>query len=120
MIKTYKNFINNPKIEYWDNGQKRSELWSLNGKYHREDGPAYQFWHSNGQKRIEEWWLNGLIHREDGPAIHFFRDDRKKYEEWYLNGKKYSREEWVEELKKIGSSHYREQKILLDAEKYNI
>jgi hypothetical protein len=41
-------------------------------------------------------------------------------EDWYLNGKGYSKEEWVEELKKIGSKHYREQRMLLNMEKYNL
>ena len=31
-----------------------SETWYLNGKLHREDGPAVE--RSNGDK---EWWLNG-------------------------------------------------------------
>jgi len=91
-MKTYENFIN-PKIKYWNNGQKRSEEWLLNGYLHREDGPAYQNWYENGQKWIETW---------------------------VLNGKEYSRGEWVEKLKEIGSPHYLEQKMLLNAEKYNL
>ena len=31
-----------------------SKLWYLNGKYHREDGPAREW--ADGSK---EWWLNG-------------------------------------------------------------
>jgi hypothetical protein len=38
--------------------------WWLNGKLHRENGPAIEF--ASGYK---EWWLNGELHREDGPAI---------------------------------------------------
>jgi len=119
-MKTYENFIN-PKIEYWDNDQKRFEMWFLNNKLHREDGPAYQEWYDNGQKRYESWILNKKYHREDGPAYQIWYKNGKKWrEEWWLNNKKYSREEWVEKLKKIGSHHYEEQKMLLDVEKYNL
>jgi len=31
------------------------EHWYLNGKYHREDGPAVEY--STGHK---EWWINGI------------------------------------------------------------
>ena len=43
------------------NGDK---FWYLNGKLHREDGPAIE--HANGDKF---WCLNDKLHREDGPAI---------------------------------------------------
>jgi len=153
-MKTYENFIKNlfkkkPKIKYYPNGQKKSEIWSLNGKYHREDGPAYQWWYENGQKDYEWWYLNGKYHRDNGPAVQrwfrngqkeyewwllngkYHREDgpslqrwsengQKEYESWFLNNKRYTREKWVEELKKIGSKHYEEQQMLLDIEKYNI
>jgi len=52
-MKTYENFIKDlfkrkPKIDYWDNGQKKSESWLLNGKLHRVDGPSNQEWYENG------------------------------------------------------------------------
>jgi len=40
--------------------------WYLNGKLHREDGPAFE--RANGHK---EWCLNGKLHRVDGPAVEF-------------------------------------------------
>jgi len=40
--------------------------WYLNGKFHREDGPACE--HPNGTKK---WFLNGKHHREDGPAVEY-------------------------------------------------
>ena len=55
-----------------------SKYWYLNGKLHREDGPAIDW--AYGTK---EWYLNGKLHREDGPAIEY--DNGFKY--WYLNGK---------------------------------
>jgi len=96
MIKKFEEYTNKPEvnIDYYENGQKRFEDWYLNGKYHREDGPSYQYWDDNGQKE-SEWW--------------------------YLNGKEYlSREDWIKKLKEIGSEHYEEQKMLYDAEKYNL
>jgi len=58
-----------------ENGTKR---WYLNGKLHREDGPAVES--ANGDK---SWYLNGKCHREDGPAVECA--DGTKY--WYRNGK---------------------------------
>src|ERR1700691_6641169 len=40
-------------------------LYYLNGKKHREDGPAV-IWPTTGN---EEYYINGLLHRKDGPAI---------------------------------------------------
>jgi hypothetical protein len=55
-----------------------TKAWYLNGKRHREDGPAIEW--SDGRK----WWItNGLFHREDGPAIERFAGTKV----WYLNGK---------------------------------
>jgi hypothetical protein len=62
-----------------------SEEWYLNGKLHREDGPAVK--HDNGAKEWRRW---GKRHREDGPAIEF-ADGSKQ---WWLNGTKYSEEEF--------------------------
>ena len=61
-----------------------TKFWLLNGKLHREDGPAVE--HANGDKF---WCLNGEYHREDGPAIEYANGDR----EWFLNGKKVTEEE---------------------------
>jgi hypothetical protein len=78
-----------------------TQEWFLNGKYHREDGPAIilpsgtQAWCLNGQYHREDgpaviypdgsqaWWLNGKRHREDGPAVIY----PNGYQAWWLNGK---------------------------------
>ena len=57
-----------------------TRFWWLNGKYHREDGPAIEFADGN-----RYWYLNGNLHREDGPAIE--RADGTR--QWYLNGKRH-------------------------------
>jgi len=63
-----------PAIEFADG----SKQWCLNNKRHREDGPAIE--HADGTK---EWFRNGKRHREDGPAVEF-ADGGK---EWFRNGK---------------------------------
>ena len=77
-----------------------SKFWWLNGKLHREGGPAYEYangskgWYLNGERHREvgpaiegadgrkAWYLNGKLHREGGPAIEYA--DGSKF--WYLNG----------------------------------
>ena len=63
-----------PECKTYPNGDKQ---WFLNGKRHREDGPAAE--RADGHK---EWWLNGKRHREDGPAFEY----ADGYKEWYLDG----------------------------------
>ena len=50
------------------NGDK---FWCLNGKLHREDGPAIEY--GNGDKF---WCLNDKLHREEGPAIEYVNGDK--------------------------------------------
>jgi hypothetical protein len=71
----YENAMQQPTMTVDRYGNK---IWRLNGKWHREDGPAYEF--PNGGK---VWYLHGELHREDGPAAE--RADGTK--EWYLHGK---------------------------------
>ena len=96
-----------PAVERWlKNGQKFEESWWLNGKYHRENGPAVQYWYPNGQKE-GHWFLNGKHHREDGPAYQLWDENGKKLQQaWILNDIQYTREEWLEQLKKIDSEKY--------------
>jgi hypothetical protein len=74
-----------PAIEY-ANGTKK---WYLNGVRHREDGPAIEW--ANGGKT---WYLNGVHHREDGPAVECANGS--KY--WYLNNKAYTKQNYYREL----------------------
>jgi hypothetical protein len=61
-----------------------SKSWYLNGKRHREDGPAFEG--ANGDK---SWYLNGKSHREDGPAVEW----ADGYKAWYLNDERVTEEE---------------------------
>ena len=63
------------KVKVWPDGHK---VWYLNGKYHREDGPAIEL--ASGSK---VWCLNGKQHREDGPALECASGDKM----WFLEGK---------------------------------
>ncbi len=66
---------------WWVNGlvvNCRDKFWFLDGKYHREDGPAIEF--VDGDK---QWWLNGELHREDGPAC----EHADGYKSWFYHGK---------------------------------
>ena len=67
--------MNKPKVKVNTNGDKH---WYLNGKLHREDGPACEY--ADGTKY---WYLNDERHREDGPAVECADGDKL----WYLNGK---------------------------------
>ena len=70
-----------------DNGDK---CWYLDGKLHREDGPAIEwadgtrFWHRNGKR-----------HREDGPAIEWANGNK----EWYLDDKRLSESKFMTRTK---------------------
>ena len=89
--------MNKPECKTYEDGHKE---WLLNGKFHREDGPAIEY--ADGHKH---WYLNGKLHREDGPAIEghdgskaWYRNDKRHredgpaveyvngYKEWWLNG----------------------------------
>ena len=66
-----------------------SEYWYLNDELHRQDGPAVEC--SDGYK---SWYLNGIRHREDGAALEF--PGGSKY--WYLNGVEYTEEEFNKKM----------------------
>ena len=66
-------------IEYTVKVEGGDRFWYLNGKYHREDGPAIEW--TNGDR---SWYLNGELHREDGPAVELANGGCV----WYLNGKR--------------------------------
>ena len=67
--------MSQPEMKIGPTGTKR---WLLNGKLHREDGPAIVY--ENGEK---QWYLHGNLHREDGPSV-VYPDGQK---EWYLNNR---------------------------------
>ena len=75
-------------VEVAEDGTKH---WYLNGKLHREDGPAVEW--ADGFKA---WYRNGELHREDGPAAEYATG--AKY--WWLNGKRVTEEEHKRQTRK--------------------
>ncbi len=76
--------------------------WLLDGKVHREDGPAAiradgtQIWALYGKRQRKDggpaviladgskfWYRDDLIHRDDGPAVEYANGDKV----WYRDGK---------------------------------
>jgi len=70
-----------------------NKVWYLNGKKHREDGPAIEY--ADGDK---SWYLKGKYHREDGPALDWPKEGEKH---WYLNGRRTSKEEVLNTPEKV-------------------
>jgi hypothetical protein len=115
-------------VEAYNNGSKH---WYLNGKLHREDGPAIEYpkvgnlWYLNGKRHREDgpavesyngskcWYLNDKLHREDGPAIECPNGGKG----WFLNG-----EELTEQQHKAATSKPTcEGKIVgIDGKKYKL
>jgi antitoxin component YwqK of YwqJK toxin-antitoxin module len=93
--------MSKPEIKraYYENGNILSINHILNGKRHREDGPAYTYYHENGSIRYESYRLNGRSHREDGPARIFYNENGNiQLEEYYINGEMLTKEEWYSRL----------------------
>ena len=87
--------------------------WYLDGKRHREDGPAMLLadgsahWFIHGRRHRDDgpaivrpngslhWYKNGVRHKEDGPAIEYADGDCW----WYIEGKLHREDgpaiEWV-------------------------
>jgi hypothetical protein len=68
-----------------------TQVWQMNDKLHREDGPAIEC--ADGYKA---WYLNGKLHREDGPAV-VWADGNKA---WYLYGVMIDEEVFLKRSKK--------------------
>jgi len=92
-------------VKVCDSGYKS---WYLDGKYHREDGPAVEW--ADGSNF---WYLNGKLHREDGPAIEYPNGDKC----WYLDHEKLTEAEH----RAATSKHTCEGKIVeVDGKKYQL
>ena len=95
---------NGPAVEYAD-GDK---WWYLNGKRHRADGPAVEY--ADGTKMC---FLDGKPHRADGPAVEC-ADGTK---EWYMNGVELSE---VEFHKRTKSTTCEGKVVEVDGVKYRL
>ena len=65
------------------------KMWFVNGKYHREDGPAV----INENDGYKAWYINNNLHRIDGPARIYPSGNK----EWWINGKNITNEveNWI-------------------------
>jgi hypothetical protein len=96
---------NGPAIEY--KGGDKS--YYINDKLHREDGPAIEC--SNGDK---EYYINGKRHREDGPAIEY----TDGYKSYYINGERHREGGPAVEYKNGYKAYYIKGKLLTE-EQFN-
>jgi hypothetical protein len=62
-----------------------TQEWYLNGKLHREGGPAYEGSHNSCQ----EWWLHGERHRLDGPAQIYGIGTDLVVQEWWVHDQRH-------------------------------
>ena len=96
----------NLKESFYSDGSIAEQSWRLNGELHRDDGPAEIIYRRDGSIYWQEWYLNGKRHRSDGPAsIKYKRDGSIERQEWWLNGKKLTKEEIIEQKRKIANRH---------------
>ena len=87
---SFKDFYNTPEEQ--QNGiyevENAGTFYYVNGKLHREDGPAEEY--ISGDKR---WYINNKLHRLDGHAIEWSDDGDVEY---WIEGKRYSTKEEFE------------------------
>ena len=66
-----------------------NEIHYKNNKIHRDDGPAVIEYYDNGNKRSECYYKDGKKHNDKGPGfISYHEDGRIKNKTYWLNGKK--------------------------------
>ena len=96
------------KQTYSDDGVLTLEEWSLDGRLHRNYGPAVLHWNKFGDLTYKAWYFHGQMHRTDGgPAEIVWKDrndddvDVHTYnpekvwldrERWYLHGQLHRRD----------------------------
>jgi antitoxin component YwqK of YwqJK toxin-antitoxin module len=84
---------------HYENGNINPEEYYIDGKRHREDGPAIIYYYGNGNIFYEAYYLNGKYHREDGPAyVSYDRNGNIWYKEYWLNDKELTKEEWFNQI----------------------
>jgi len=80
------------KLNGWYTSIYGPDRHYLNGKLHREDGPAFA-----DVSGYQAWYRNGLLHREDGPASVY----PSGLVFWYLQGKRVEREDVLDTPEKL-------------------
>ena len=75
--------------EYYPNGNKKMEIWGINGEHFRKDGgPTYIQYYSDGTSEYEMWgYGDNIKHRIDAPAIIKYDNNGNIVKQWfYENG----------------------------------
>jgi len=76
------------EICYYENGNIKREYYFINGKLHRNDGPAEIWYYENGNIKEEHYYKNNKRHRENSPAIIYYdKDSNIEREYYYINDK---------------------------------
>lgn len=75
----------------------RIEKWYLNGKIHRDNGPAVIIGNGDFIKKL--WYTNGINYRKDGPSLTEHKNDNIVTERYHdENGKLHNHEDGPAEL----------------------
>lgn len=83
----------NPVLSFHENGNVKYKEYYINGKFHRENGPAREKFYENGNIAHRAYYIHGNVHRTDGPAYEgFYENGSIKYIYFYINGKYLSEE----------------------------
>jgi len=92
-------------IDYYPGTKKiYREFYKLNGKRHRENGPAMIWYYENGNIEIEEYYINDEYHREDGPAyIRYYKNGNISNERYCINDKYLTKQEFDKYIRKRDS-----------------
>ena len=81
------------KIEYYPDGNLKSEKWYKNKELHRDNEPAH-IYYLNGSIRTKSWYKEGDLSRENAPAcILYYQNGNVFCEEWYKDGELYRENE---------------------------
>ena len=85
-IKLYEQREPERRVRRRADGSVEWEGWYLDGKRHREDGPARIHYRQDGSVHSESWLLDDNLHREDGPAhIQYRPEGSVEAEDWWLD-----------------------------------
>ncbi len=97
----------------YDNEIITSEYWIVDDQSHREGAPASIHRNAKtGAVEYEGWFVNGKAHRDDGPAISSFFDDY--YEEKYEKYKTKDGQSWSMALEALnGGEPYNPEKLIV-------
>jgi hypothetical protein len=85
------------------------ECWTVNGVFHRNDGPA-RIW----QGVYKEWHQHGKLHREDGPAVEYANGEKQ----WRINGQLLTEEQF--NARNAPSNALNNKVVEIEGKKYNL